>query len=192
MDRIRHRLPRAVAAWLLVAVPPTALPQAPPSLPLGTAPPVAEQPRLEFAFEELVRIAPAEVLGQTAFGHRQYIPILGGEIAGPRLRGKVLPGGWDLQLGLPDGCRTLTADYFIEADDGTRIHVVNQGMLCPPALSGGRSFYRPVLEAPAGKHEWLNRSTFVVTNEVAESGAPAQPGGAAPVRAIRLKFYLVK
>jgi hypothetical protein len=169
---------------------PVALAQS--STPLGTAPPESEQPRLEFAFEELVQIGPAQVLGKTAFGHRQYIPILGGTIAGPRFRGKVVPGGWDLQLGLPDDCRTLTADYFIEAEDGTRIRVLNQGMLCPPALSGGRSYYRPTLEAPVGPHEWLNRSTFVVTNEVAQTGASLKPGGAPTVTAIRLKFYLVK
>jgi hypothetical protein len=166
--------------------------QAPSPLPVGATPPVAEQPRLEFAFEEYVTLEPAQVLGQTAFGHRQYIPITGGTIAGPRFRGKVLPGGWDLQLGLADGCRTLTADYFIEADDGTRIHVVNQGMLCPPELSGGRSFYRPTLEAPKGPHEWLNRSTFVVTNEVAATKPATTPGGQPQVTAIRLKFYLVR
>jgi len=160
--------------------------------PLGAVPPEAEQPRLEFAFEEWVDLAPAQVLGQTVFGHRQYIPILGGRIAGPRFRGKVLPGGWDLQLGLADGCRTLTADYFIEAEDGTRIRVLNQGMSCPAALSGGRSYYRPTLEAPVGPHEWLNRSTFVVSNEVAQTGPPLQPGGAPTVTAIRLQFYLVK
>ncbi|MEO8307336.1 MAG: DUF3237 domain-containing protein [Pseudomonadota bacterium] len=159
---------------------------------VGTPPPAAEQPRLEFAFEEYVLLEPTQVIGQTAFGQRQYIPILGGTIAGPKFRGKVLPGGWDLQLGLPDGCRTLSADYFIQAEDGTRIHVLNQGMLCPASLSGGRSFYRPTLEAPVGPHEWLNRSTFVVTNEVAESAPPARPGEAPTVKAIRLKFYLVK
>jgi len=168
---------------------PAAAPAPPPLLPLGTAPPAAQQPHLEFVFEERVTLSPAVVLGDTAFGHRQYIPITGGTIAGPKLKGEVIPGGWDFQLGLANGCRTLTADYFIRAEDGTVIHILNQGTMCP----GQRGFFRPTFEAPKGPHDWLTGGTFVVTLELDTTGAtPAQGGGPPQLGAIRLKFYQVK
>jgi Protein of unknown function (DUF3237) len=168
--------------------------QQPPAttLPLGTAPSVGLQPRLEFAFEERVTLSPAVVLGDTAFGQRQYIPITGGTVAGPKLNGQVVPGGWDYQLGLANGCRTLTADYFLKANDGTLIRVLNQGMMCLPGNAGERSFFRPVLEAPKGPHEWLTRATFIATLDI-DTAVPATAAGSAPdVRAIRIRFYQVK
>src|SRR4051812_32769193 len=85
-------------------------PPASPAVPVGTAPPAATVPRLEFAFEFRVTLAPATVLGETPYGRRQYIPITGGVIAGPKFSGEIIPGGWDYQLGLPEGCGTLSAD----------------------------------------------------------------------------------
>ena len=46
----------------------------------------------------IVTLGPAVNLGQTAKGNRRYIPITGGTIEGPGVRGEVLPGGWDWQL----------------------------------------------------------------------------------------------
>ena len=65
---------------------------------VGSAPPAEAVPRVEFAFEERVTLAPAVVLGDTALGWRQYIPITGGTVAGPKLKGRVVPGGFDFQL----------------------------------------------------------------------------------------------
>jgi len=161
--------------------------------PLGSPPAPAAVPRLQFAFEFRVSLAPAVVLGQTPFGHRQYIAITGGKIAGPKFSGEVLPGGWDYQLGLSDGCTMLSADYFIRADDGTVIHVLNEGIACAPRGVGApRSFFRPRFEAPKGPHAWLTHSTFVATLELEPS--TAQSGAAAPrtLNAIRLKFYQVQ
>jgi hypothetical protein len=158
--------------------------------PLGTPPPQTALPRLEFAFEFRVTLAPPVVLGETAFGHRQYIGITGGRIAGPKLTGEVLPGGWDYQLGLTDGCTMLSADYFIRADDGTVIHVLNEGIGCAPGSPGSpRSFFRPRFEAPKGAYEWLTRSTFVASLELDPPPSQAAGGAARALNAIRLKFY---
>lgn len=167
-------------------------PAAPAQTPLGTAPPASAFPKLQFAFEFRVTLAPPVVLGQTDFGHRQYIPITGGQIAGPKLSGKVLAGGWDYQLGLPDHCSMLSADYFIRAQDGTVIHVLNEGSACAPGAPGApRSFFRPRFEAPHGRYEWLTHATFVATLELE---SPAVPAGSGPPKlgAIRLKFYQVE
>jgi len=66
--------------------------------PLGSQPAAEQLPRSEFVFEERVNVGEAVKVGDTAFGFRQYIPITGGKIAGPKLNGDVLPGGWDYQL----------------------------------------------------------------------------------------------
>jgi hypothetical protein len=162
---------------------------------LGAMPDPAQFPQVEFVFEERVTLAPATVLGETALGHRQYIPITGGTIAGPKLQGRVIPGGWDFQLRYAGGCGTLTADYFLEASDGTVIHILNESFSCGlGGPNGERSFFRPRFEAPKGPHEWLTRGTFVATLELdrpAPGAAPAE--GAAPVLgAIRIKVYQIK
>jgi hypothetical protein len=183
---------RAFAA-LFVAMGATAQqPAPPPPATLGTPPPAAVMPRVEFAFEFRVTLSPAVVLGETAVGRRQYIPITGGTIAGPKFTGEVIPGGWDYQLGLPGGCGTLTADYFVRATDGTVIHILNESFSCGMGGPGGeRSFFRPRFEAPKGPHEWLTRATFVATLELDRSSAPPAPGVAPGLGAIRIKFYQI-
>lgn len=90
------------------------------SAPVGRVPPSSEIPTLEFAFEERVTIDPAIVLGDTALGHRQVIPITGGTVAGPKLEGQVMPGGSDFQLTfVASNCTQFSADYFLKSKDGT-------------------------------------------------------------------------
>ena len=48
--------------------------------PPGATPSAAAVPVIEFAFEERVTPDPAVVLGDTAIGYRQYIPITGGSV----------------------------------------------------------------------------------------------------------------
>jgi hypothetical protein len=146
---------------------------------VGAPPPAGDMPGVEFAFEERVTLAPAVVLGNTALGHRQYIPITGGTVAGPKLKGQVLPGGHDFQLTYRgSNCTQLSADYFLKADDGTVIHVFNEGLVCP---GGERPLFHPKVEAPEGAHGWLTRATFVATLEVEN-----------PANAVRIRFYQVK
>lgn len=164
------------------------------SAPLGAQPPSDVMPRVEFAFEERVTLSPAVVLGDTPFGRRQYIPITGGTIAGPRLKGEVIPGGWDFQLGLANGCGTLSADYFLRADDGTVIHILNESFSCGMGgPAGERSFFRPKFEAPKGPHDWLNRASFVALLELERPpAAGALNAGPPPSMAIRIKFFQIK
>jgi hypothetical protein len=149
--------------------------------PVGAAPPETSVPRVRFAFEERVTLSPTVEFGETAFGQRRYIPITGGSVAGPRLNGQVVPGGWDFQLTYKaSDCTQLSADYFLKADDGTLIHVFNEGLVCP---GGGQAIFRPKLEAPKGKHEWMTHTTFVATLEL--EGTPPK------VEAVRIRFYEV-
>ena len=156
---------------------------------LGAPPPADAIPKLEFAFEERVTLDPGVVLGDTALGRRQYIPITGGTVAGPKLRGTVVPGGWDFQLTYAaSGCTQLSADYFLKADDGTLIHVFNEALGCSEKE---KLFFRPKLEAPKGPHDWLTRAVFIATLELEMEKDPA--AGAAPrLEAVRIRFFQVR
>jgi len=60
------------------------------------------------------------------------------------------------------------------------IHVFNEGLVCP---GGGQAIFRPRLEAPKGKHDWMTRATFVATLEL--EGTPPK------VDAVRIRFFEV-
>jgi hypothetical protein len=187
--RNRSWLASCAAVSLLAGTLPANAAQPATAVPLGTVPPAAAAPRAEFVFEEHVTLAPAVVLGATDYGERQYIPLTGGVVAGPKLKGDVIPGGWDYQLRTAGGCSSLSADYFLRASDGVVIHVLNQAFSCPGGPEGERSWARPTFEAPKGSaHEWLTRGTFVASIEVERAPGSAS---AAPV-AVRIRFYQIK
>ena len=124
-----------------------------------------DTPQLEFAMQLRVTLDNAYVVGETPHGRRQVIPITGGTFEGPLLKGTILSGGADYQLGSADGSRTeLEAIYSIRTDDGVNIHVRNRGLICT-----GESFYFkavPQFEAPAdSKYAWLNNAIFVCQPE---------------------------
>jgi len=143
-----------------------------------------DAPTLEFVFEEIVTLGPATAPGDTARGGRLIIPITGGTVQGPEIKGTVMPGGWDWQLTRPDGCTDVKADYFLKTDDGAVINVVNTGEICPGA-DGKPAAVRthPVFEPPLGKYEWLGRQAFIGTLGMA-------PASAGP--AVLIRFYRVK
>jgi hypothetical protein len=129
---------------------------------------------LEHVFTVHVAVAPPLVIGESSRGLRRIIPILGGEVEGPRLRGEVLPGGADWQYVRPDGVLQLTARYTLRADDGSLIQVVNRGlrhgppevmerMLRGEAVDASAYYFRSTaeFEAPRGALEWLNKGIFV-------------------------------
>jgi len=107
-------------------------------------------------------------------GQRLHIPITGGEVRGPRLTGRILPGGSDWVLCRRDGSSLIDAHYTIEADDGTPIYVRNRGLRVSSAdvlerlrkgdpVSPEEMYFRsaPEFDAPEGPHGWLSDSLFV-------------------------------
>ena len=145
-------------------------------------------PKVEFAFEARVSLAPAVVLGETSVGHRQFIPITGGPVSGPLFKGEVMPGGWDYQLRTAGGCNSLTADYFWRAADGTVIHILNAGLMCP----GGprRAHMADDALERRGPTRWIRAQHSWRAGIERPAGAPA--AGPAPLSGIRLKFYQIK
>lgn len=135
-------------------------------------------PALQPCFELRVQVGPAQEIGEFGGGRRRVIPILGGEVAGPRLNGVVLPGGADWQTLRPDGVTLLQARYTLRADDGAVIGVVNTGVRTASPevaqrLASGEPvdpslyYFRasPVFEVGPGPHAWLAAGLFVCAGE---------------------------
>jgi len=131
-------------------------------------------PQLERIFRASVAVAAPRLLGRTPAGERRIIDIVGGEVSGPRLTGRVLPGGADWQIVREDGTAVLEARYTIEAADGALVYVQNFGYRHGPADALGaiargeavdpaRYYFRgaPVFETAAPAHDWLNRTIAV-------------------------------
>ncbi len=120
-------------------------------------------PRSEFVWEALVELAPALAMGEGPLGERRMVPITGGVFAGPRIRGRVLPGGADRQLVRRDGVRRLEALYEMQAEDGAIITVLNKVVVAPVPGAEEYRFSTIEVTAPEGPHAWLNRLAFVGT-----------------------------
>jgi hypothetical protein len=129
---------------------------------------------LEFVFEAVVTLDPAQILGRTGVGVRRIIPITGGTVKGPALNGTVLPGGADWQVVRDDGMTEIDARYTLKADDGALVYVsnpgireappeiivrINAGEIVDPSLYYFRTL--PRLECSSPKYAWMNRRLFV-------------------------------
>ena len=109
-------------------------------------------------------------LGRTPYGERRIIDITGGTVRGPKLNGRILPGGADWQILRSDGAADIQARYTIETETGARILVTSDGLRHgPPAvmerLARGDSvdpalyYFRTVMrfETSDASVDWLNR-----------------------------------
>ena len=123
-----------------------------------------------------VSLEPIRDLGDTPLGRRRIIGITGGEFSGPRLSGRILPGGADWQVIRPDGVACLDARYTLETRDGALIYVNNKGYRHGPKevierLARGEDvdpalYYMratPWFETSAPAYAWLNRALCICT-----------------------------
>ena len=113
-------------------------------------------------------------IGETPHGRRRVIPISGGTVSGPRLNGRMLPGGADFQIWRSDGCNEIHARYVLESDAGALIYVENTGLRHGPKdamdrLARGEPvdpaliYFRTVahFETAAPEFVWLTRGIFI-------------------------------
>ncbi len=132
-------------------------------------------PALEHVCDLAVTIdAPVEV-GSTAMGLRRMIPITGGTVTGPLMRGRIVPGGADFQLIVADGTQAhLDARYVLELDDGTRVFMQNKALRVASAEDSAkirrgepvdptRVYFRcqPSFEASTSQWSWLAEHQFI-------------------------------
>lgn len=143
-----------------------------------TPPTVSVTPTLQLLYTSRIDIAAPLDLGQAPHGRRRVINILGGAFSGPRLSGRVLPGGADWQVVRGDGIVEVDARYTLETDDGALIYISNWGLRRgPPAviarLGAGEKvdpseyYFRttPRFETGAAECAWLNGIIAVAVGE---------------------------
>jgi hypothetical protein len=75
-----------------------------------------------------VTVAPTQKVGAVPLGTRVTAPIAGGHFEGPRLNGRVLPGGGDWTLLRSDGVLELDLRVTLQTDDGARVHMASFGL----------------------------------------------------------------
>ena len=143
-----------------------------------TLPTVSVTPGLRPLYTSRIDIASPLDLGNTPHGQRRVINISGGAFSGPRLSGRVLPGGADWQIVRSDGIVEVAARYTLETDDGALISITNWGLRHGPPeviarLSAGDKvdpseyYFRttPVFETGAPEYAWLNGIIAVAVGE---------------------------
>jgi Protein of unknown function (DUF3237) len=114
--------------------------------------------------------------GEIGAGVRRIIPIIGGEVKGETINGKVCAFGADFQIIRPNELIELEAKYAFETDDGAVIYVENRGIRFGPVellqrLKRGEPvdpkliYFRtvPRFETGAEKYRWLMEHIFVAS-----------------------------
>src|SRR5690349_24451555 len=130
-----------------------------------------------------VVVPPPQRLGAVPHGTRVIAPIAGGSIEGPRLRGKVLPGGGDWTVLRSDGVLELDLRVTLETDDGALIYMSSFGLRHGPpevlaALARGEAvdpsqyYFRtaPRFETSAPQYEFLNRLIAIASGDRRPTG----------------------
>ena len=131
-------------------------------------------------------------LGRTPYGERRVIGILGGSVRGPKLAGRIRPGGADWQIIRSDGAADIKARYTIETEAGALVMVTSEGLRHGPPdvleklLRGDNVdprlyYFRTVMrfETADASVDWLNRILAVARGQ-------REP------RAVRLDVYEVE
>ncbi|MBR1271733.1 DUF3237 domain-containing protein [Bradyrhizobium sp. AUGA SZCCT0222] len=133
-------------------------------------------PQLEtkYVFTLTVRIGEVTSAGETGHGVRRIIPILGGEVRGEGVNGKICAFGADFQIIRPNELIELEAKYAFETDDGATVYVENKGLRFGPVdllqkLKRGEPvdprliYFRTVPKFETGheKYRWLMENLFI-------------------------------
>ena len=135
---------------------------------------MAHEPHLEFLYELTAELGAPTPIGDTPRGHRLIVPIAGGTFEGPRLRGKVLPGGGDWLLIRPDGVGELDVRGTLQTDDGALLYITYRGYLTKvaelmPRWGAGEAIPReehyfvvtPCYETGAPQYAWLQQTVAI-------------------------------
>ncbi len=156
---------------------------------------IPDPPGLEFALSVHLDMVPGSLRridGLPAGGARWSINVAGGSFSGPKLSGRVLPGGIENPHFRPDLALMIDARWLLEEEDGTVIYVRNRGIRRGYTTDKMRAwitrstpvqasdFYfrvAPTFETTAGKHSWLTENLFIgVLGDRPPELASAMPG----------------
>jgi hypothetical protein len=130
-----------------------------------------------------VAVVDPQKIGAVPHGTRVTAPIASGHFDGPRLRGRVLPGGGDWTLLRKDGVLELDSRVTLETDDGALIHMTSFGLRHGPpdvivALARGETvdpstyYFRtiPRFETSHPTYAFLNRLLAVSSGDRRAAG----------------------
>lgn len=119
-----------------------------------------------------VKLAASRLVGPTAQGQLNVIPIIGGTFTGTGLDGTVVEGGADWSMAYPGGFVRVFAKYMLKTADGEYIAIENEGVLdtsANPKIKTKPTF----LANSSGKYCHLNSGVYVgelaATPEVEDS-----------------------
>jgi hypothetical protein len=97
-----------------------------------------------------VKVGAPQKIGAVPHGTRVTVPITEGQFDGPRLRGRVLPGGGDSTLLRGDGVLELDLRLTLQTDDGALIQMTSFGLRHGP----------PEVIAALGRGERVDPATY--------------------------------
>lgn len=126
-----------------------------------------------------MKLPPVLELGDTPAGNRRVFTVSGGEFAGDRLRGEVLPqASSDLLLARPDGTFQQDVRLLLRTDDAAVILMTYRGVrYASPEVSAritrgervaSSDYYlrtAPFFETSSPKYAWLNKIVSVGIGE---------------------------
>jgi len=128
----------------------------------------------KYVFTITARIGEVTIAGETGLGVRRIIPIIGGEVRGERVNGKVCAFGADFQIIRPNELIDLEAKYAFETDDGATVYVENKGIPFGPVellqklkrnepVDPKLIYFRtlPRFETGHANYRWLMENLFV-------------------------------
>lgn len=115
-----------------------------------------------------------EVIGPVAEGLRLNVYVTGGEVLGPKVKGRILPVGADWLTVRTDGIGVLDVRATMETEDGALIYTYYKGIAelgpdgyrnflegAPPPAEGVDLRIRPTYQTAHPAYQWLNRAFCV-------------------------------
>jgi Protein of unknown function (DUF3237) len=135
---------------------------------------VASPLETKYVFSLLIKVGAPITAGDLGHGVRRIVPILGGEVFGPGIKGTIFPVGADFQIIRASGLTQLEAKYAFEMDDGAIVYIENVGIRCGPkeqldriargeVVDPASIYFRsaPKFETGHEKYRWLMEHLFV-------------------------------
>jgi hypothetical protein len=126
-------------------------------------------PELKYEFLGMAEaeLEPAQAVGKGPMGTRRIVYVKSGLVAGPKINGKILPGGGDWLLVRPDGISEVDVRATIQADDGSLIYTWYRGV-----IDSKTGYFRttPRYETASEKYAWLNNIVAVGVGQGTATG----------------------
>jgi hypothetical protein len=119
-----------------------------------------EKLQSEFLFDLVFERGSATTVGSPGV-NRVIVPVSGGTVEGPKLKGTVVAPSADWIIARPDGSSLLDLRVLLQTDDAEKIYMSCRGIAY--TSPSGALFARllPLFETGAAKYLWLNNVVAV-------------------------------